>query len=187
MNLRAEGRRSAQFDHTAALRACAAGDRRGLEEIYEVEAAQLLALAQRIVRRRDLAHDVVHDAFVQIWQRSSTFDPARGSGRTWIYAIVRHRALNLVRDARFETELDETVLDRPDPGPSPATLFEQMTENDALRRCLEALDEGRRRCLLLAYMDGLSHAQIAERLRAPLGTVKSWIRRALLALRDCLA
>jgi len=182
------GLRDDRFDYEAALVACARGDRRALEALYTEEARQLVGVAQRIVRRRDLANDVVHDAFVQIWNRAATFDPRRGSGRAWIYAVVRHRALNMVRDERFETGLDETALaETPDPAEPVPDLLVRMAEHEALRRCLEALDEQRRTCILLAYTDGLSHTQIAERLRAPLGTVKAWIRRGLLSLRDCLA
>jgi RNA polymerase sigma-70 factor (ECF subfamily) len=176
------------FDYAAALKACAAGDRAALRRLYERDAAQLLGMAQRIVRRRDLAHDVLHDAFVQIWTRARTFDPRRGSGRAWIFAIVRHRALNLVRDARFETGFDPAALESlADPLPAAPDLLGRMADQEALRRCLGELDERRRTCLLLAYLEGLSHVQIAERLQAPLGTVKAWIRRGLLALRDCLA
>jgi RNA polymerase sigma-70 factor (ECF subfamily) len=177
-----------RFDHAGALVACARGDRRALEAIYAAESRQLLGVAQRIVRRRDLAHDVLHDAFVQIWSRAGTFDPARGSGRAWIYAVVRHRALNMIRDARFETALDETgYAETPDPAEAAPDLLVRMSEHDALRRCLEALDPQRRACILMAYSEGLSHTQIALRLTAPLGTVKAWIRRGLLSLRDCLA
>ena len=175
------------FDYDAAIRACAAGDRGALRRLYEAEAARLLGVALRIVRRRDLADDVVHDAFVLIWNRAATFDPARGSGRAWIYTIVRNRSLNLVRDERFEHTADAADLERLAEGQGEAwTALERLGERSALKRCLELLEERRRDSILLAYVEGLSHTQIAARLSVPLGTVKAWIRRSLLALRECL-
>lgn len=176
-----------RLDHAAAILACAAGDRAALRRLYDAEAGQLLAVALRIVRRRDLAQDIVQDAFVQVWTRAASFDPTRGSARGWLYAIVRHRALNTLRDGRFETALDDVALAAtPDPAPLAPAILERLAENAALRRCLEALEETRRQCLLLAYGEGLTHSQIADRVGAPLGTVKAWIRRGLLTLRACL-
>ena len=95
------------FDHDAAIRACAGGDREALRRIYEREAKFLLGVTLRIVRDRALAEDVLHDAFVSIWSRAASFDATRGAGRGWIYSIVRNAALNRVRDGSRETELDE--------------------------------------------------------------------------------
>jgi RNA polymerase sigma-70 factor (ECF subfamily) len=174
------------FDYEAALAACARGDAGALRALYEREAPRLLGVAIRILRRRDLAEDVVHDSFVQIWQKSYQFDAARGSARGWIYTLVRRRALNATRTLGRELHLDDAALaDIPDAASDLAGLMAQV-DNDALARCLEELDLPKRSCIALAYVDGYSHAQIAARLDAPLGTVKAWIRRALDELRKCL-
>lgn len=178
---------SLNFDLDAALLACAQGDRRALRQIYEQEAHQLMGVAFRIVQRQELAHEVVQDAFLQIWQKAATFDPNRGSARGWIYTVVRHRALNILRQASREVIVEATqISDRPAPATDPLDRLSRTTEAEALRQCLERLDAPKRQSLLLAYVDGYSHTQIAAHLETPLGTVKAWIRRGLLALRDCL-
>ena len=175
------------FDHSRCLLACARGDRGALRELYDEEAANLLGVALRILRRRDAANDAVQDAFLQIWQRAHRFDPAKGSGRGWIFTIVRNRSLNMIRDSRAEEPLEPELAERiPDPGPPVEDLLDRLSQHHALRRCLGPLEDKRRVSILLAYVEGLSHAQIASRLEIPLGTVKAWIRRSLLALKECL-
>jgi RNA polymerase sigma factor (sigma-70 family) len=176
------------FDHAAALAGCARGDRAALRRLYDVEARQMLGVALRIVRQRSLAEDVVHDAFVSVWEKAASFDPQRGAARGWLYSVVRHRALNEVRDHMHQTPLDDATLDAFDlasaqeawgSAPSPATM-------GSLRDCLAQLDESKRSSVVLAYVDGCTHAEIAQRLSAPLGTVKAWIRRGLQSLRECM-
>jgi RNA polymerase sigma-70 factor (ECF subfamily) len=173
--------------NAAALEACARGDRSALRAIYDREAPTLIAVAARIVRRREIAEEVVHDAFVQIWRRASSFDRTLGSGRAWIYAVVRNRALNHIREDRHVPLEDEDLAGHIEPEAESSKAFERLSEASALRRCLGGLEPRRRDALLLAYVAGLSHGEIAGRLGAPLGTVKAWIRRSLLALRECMA
>ncbi len=174
-------------EHDALLRACAAGERDALHRLYLLEARRMTGIALRILRDRALAEDVVQDVFVRVWQKASTFDPARGTGRGWLYTVLRHRALNVVRERAPQVSLDEgadAVIDawaaQQDVGAAP------LAEAGALRDCLEQLEPSRRHCIVLAYVEGCSHGEIAERLATPLGTVKAWIRRGLLALRTCL-
>ena len=179
---------STSFDYEAALAACARGDRSALRRIYEQEAGRLLGVALRILRRRELANDAVHDAFVQIWEKSASFDPARGAGRAWIFSVVRHRALNMLRDHAREGPIDEEKLAAiPDSAVDPAYSVSLLSDAESLKHCLQALEPSQRTSILLAYVDGYSHAQVAQRLNAPLGTVKSWIRRGLMELRECLS
>jgi len=176
------------FDAEAALRGCARGEAEALRRLYDNMAPMLMGVALRIVRRRDLANDVLHDAFIQVWRRADTFDPVRGSARNWLFSVVRHRALSVVRRLGREQQLDEAELaSRPAEGPSALDRLASADAAGALRRCLQELDADRRMTIVLAYADGLSHAQIAARLGAPLGTVKSWVRRGLEALRRCLS
>jgi RNA polymerase sigma-70 factor (ECF subfamily) len=174
------------FDYEAAVLACAQGEGFALRMLYERESRWLLGVALRIVRERERAEDVLQDAFVQIWQRASTFQPALGSARGWIYTIVRHRALKELRDpARQQaTDPDELVdlADAREPDGDDRGL-----DADSLERCLQRLDEKRRACVVHAFVDGFTHEQIARRLATPLGTVKSWIRRSLASLKECLA
>ena len=171
----------------AALARCAQGDRLALRVLFDNEAGRMIGIAQRILRRRDLAEEVVQEAFVRIWRNASAYDAALGSPRSWLYAIVRNLALNAVRDGRREILTDEGVAELDNRALEATDVLGRMAEASALRRCLEQLDDNRRNSLMLAYVGGFSQGEIAGRLRVPLGTVKAWIRRGLLTLRECLA
>lgn len=181
------------FDYEAALAACAQGEHAALQRLYRQEAPRLLGVALRIVRDRAHAEDVVHDAFLRIWQGAAGFDGARGSGRGWIYSIVRHRALNHVRDGARTVTMDEDMAAAVDDAAALAAYRQapdalaQQADMGRLDRCLEALPPARRDCILYAYLDGCSHGEIAARLRTPLGTVKAWIQRGMASLRECMA
>ncbi|WP_293781102.1 sigma-70 family RNA polymerase sigma factor [uncultured Oxalicibacterium sp.] len=176
------------FDYEAALRACASGDQTALQRLYRQDGKRLLGVALRIVRQRALAEDVVHDAFVSIWRKAGSFDATKGSGRGWIYSVVRHQALNLVRDREYELAVDDDMIDILDAQQEPASHdpYETQVEMGRLHDCLSHLDETKRNSLLFAYVDGCSHREIAERLQSPIGSVKAWIKRGLAALRECM-
>ena len=180
--------RDSQLVLTDALAACAAGNKTGLRQLYDHEAPRMVGVALRILRRRDLAEDVVHDAFLRIWRASSHYDSSLGSPRAWIYAIVRNLAIDVIRSNQREDLVDEQQLaEIADSALETSPLFERLAENSALRRCLEGLEPKRRTSLLLAYAHGCSHGEIAGKLGVPLGTVKAWIRRSLTALRECMS
>lgn len=174
-----DGEREAQL--SAALARCAAGDRAALQMIYDSEAPRMVGVARRILFRKDLAEEAVHDAFVRIWRAAAGFDPSRGSARGWLYAVVRNRALSIHRSEHRYDASDESALEI---DCEDATA--RMPENNALRRCLERLERPRRDVIILAYVHGLSHGELAGRLKVPLGTVKSWIRRSLSSLQECM-
>lgn len=165
----------------AALARCAAGDRAALKMIYSSEAPRMIGVARRILFRQDLAEEAVHDAFVRIWRSAASFDPHRGSARGWLYAVVRNRALSIHRNEhRYDTS-DDSALEID----CEATMT-QMPETSALRKCLERIDRPRRDVVVLAYVHGMSHGELAGKLKVPLGTVKSWIRRSLFSLQECM-
>ncbi len=173
-----------------ALKACAAGDRAGLVTLYQHEAARMVTIAVRILRRHELAEEIVQEAFLQIWNKAWQYRPDRGSARGWLYAVVRSRAINALRDGRREELTDTESLERlqDESGDSLyADLFDDLDTASRLRACLARLDEARRKTVFMAYVSGYSHGEIAGRLKLPLGTAKAWIRRSLLALRECMA
>ena len=174
------------FDYESTVEACARGDAAALHALYDKESRWLLGVAQRIVRDRDAAHDVLQDAFVQIWQRASTYQRALGSARGWIYTVVRHKALDESRRAQREVPASDLLeaLGEQDASSAASPVH---ADADALSRCLDALEAPKRDCIVSAFVEGLTHEQIAARLAAPLGSVKSWIRRGLLSLRACLS
>lgn len=181
------------FDYEAALAACAAGDRQALERIYQQEGPRMLGVALRIVHHRALAEDIVHDACIAIWTRASSYQSTLGSGRGWIYTVVRHLALNAVRNGSRHVDIDDITSDALQASHSLQAWNEQLEQQDQmaslgrLEHCLQALEPQRRHCLLHAYVDGCTHAEIAARLDTPLGTIKAWIRRSLSALQECMA
>jgi RNA polymerase sigma factor (sigma-70 family) len=176
------------IDLDDALRRCARGERAALRAIYDAEAPRMLGVSLRILRRRSLAEEAVQDAFVQVWRRAASFDPARGAARTWLYAVVLHRALNILRgEARTDLVDDFEPLGLASEEDDPETVIARLSEAGALRRCLERLDAKCRHAVVLAYMHGLSHGELAGRAGVPLGTMKSWLRRSLMTLRECLA
>lgn len=173
--------------------ACARRDPQALQRIYQRESRNLLGVALRIVRQRQQAEDVLHDAFVSIWQRAHTFDSARGEGRGWIYSVVRNAALNAVRNGSREVPVSEEAAAAIDDQAalaayaSSADPFERRADLGRLDLCLARLEPARRDCILFAYLEGCSHGEIAQRIDKPLGTVKAWILRGMRSLRECMA
>ncbi len=175
-------------DHSSLIVACGRGDRTALQEIYRREAGAMIGIAARIVKRRELAEEVVQESFVAIWRNAARFDPGIGSGRAWLFQIVRNRALNMLRDTSRELPTEDDVINAAvDADVGYENAFERLAASSALKRCLEELEPRRRQGVLLAFVEGMSHGEIAAKLKVPLGTTKSWLRRSLIALRECMA
>ena len=162
---------------------CAGGDQGAFRELYALTSPQLLALLIRMLRRRDLAEEVLQEAFVSAWRHASEYTASRGRVLSWLTTIARNRALD---------ELRRTVRAAIDPGAAVEDLPDEESEESygpaevrALARCLDSLPDGQRRSVQLAYLDGLSHEEIAKAMRTPLGTIKSWVRRGLMSLKRC--
>ena len=169
----------------ALLGRCGQGDRAAFRRLYDLESKRLYGLALRITRQPALAADAVHDALLQAWERAALFDPGRGSVAAWLTGLVRYRAIDAMRKrAREVTGID--LPDEADETPGALERLSASAAGEALRRCLSTLEQHQRRVIVLAFVDGLSHAELAVRLESPLGTVKSWIRRGLQALKACL-
>jgi RNA polymerase sigma-70 factor (ECF subfamily) len=163
----------------------AAGDRTAFRRVYDLYSARLYAVAIRITRQAPLASDAVHDAFLQLWRNAGRFDLERGSPEAWLISLVRYRALDIAR-RRVREVSDDDLPEQIDDDPDPLERLAASRDAAALHACLEALEAERRKLLSLAFVDGLSHSEVAQRLKLPLGTVKSWIRRSLQSLRLCL-
>ena len=177
---------SGSDDPATLLHRCAHGDRAAFRVLYDGWASRMHGIALRITRQPSLAADATHDAFVQVWQQAHRFDPERGSAEAFLISLVRYRALDIVRRTVREVPGYEAA-EQEDESPDALSRLVSSSEGAALQRCLERLEAGRRRMVVMAFVDGLSHGELAEKLRIPLGTVKSVIRRSLLSLRECLA
>jgi RNA polymerase sigma-70 factor (ECF subfamily) len=173
-------------DAEALLQRCARGDRAAFRLLYDRWGSRLYGIALRITRQGASAADATQDAFVQIWQQAHRFDPERGGPEAWLVGIVRYRALDIVRRRSREVPGYEPA-EIEDASPDALARLVSTAEGAALHRCLGELEAARRRLLMMAFVEGLSHSELAERLSVPLGTVKSGIRRSLIALRGCLA
>ena len=164
---------------------CGKGDAKAFRKLYDIHSARLYGVALRITRSPALASDAVHDAMLQVWRNADRYDPARGHADGWLVSLVRYRALDIARKQGREitgVELPEQVDDDPDV----LTRLVANAESVALRACMDDVEPPRRRLVILAFIDGLTQSEIAQRVGQPLGTVKSSIRRALLSLRACL-
>ena len=145
----------------------------------------MYAVALRITRNSALASDAVHDAMLQVWRNAERYDAERGNADSWLVSLVRYRALDICRRQGRELTGGE-VPERADEGPDALSMLVSDAEAVALRVCLEQIEPDRRRLVLLAFTDGLTQVEVADQVGQPLGTVKSTIRRALIALRSCL-
>lgn len=170
------------------LLACARQDRQAFQRLYERTAPQLLACLLRILRNRALAEDALQDVFVQVWGRAGQFESGRGSAWAWLIAIARYRAIDLRRrEGRVAAGPWADVEEIPgDEEPPEAAMGIGQRATKALANCLGALQPRQRECIVLAYQGGLTHAEVATEIGEPLGSVKSWIRRGLAALKRCL-
>ncbi len=167
------------------------GDQLAFARLYRASSAKLFGVALRILQRRDWAEEVLQDAFVRVWEHAAGFDPAKSAPMTWMTHIVRNRAIDWLRRPH-ELALDDDAFEQWEsrtPDEQPGLLERLMANRDgvALARCMEALAASERQSVVLAYLHGLSHSELASHLSVPLGTVKSWVRRGLEKLKGCLS
>ncbi|MBT0961000.1 sigma-70 family RNA polymerase sigma factor [Denitromonas iodatirespirans] len=169
----------------------AARDAAAFEQLYQRTAPVLLGVAFKITGRRELAEEVLHDAFIKIWHAATRFDPVATRPVAWMATIVRNRAIDTVSraDVARVSTLDDSegALDRLfDWSASSEDEADQAQMRHWLRGCLDELKGRERQALVLAYLHGLSHGELADHLATPLGTVKSWVRRGLQSLKHCV-
>jgi RNA polymerase sigma-70 factor, ECF subfamily len=171
-----DGQLAEEADLAGLLLKVAEGDRNAYRTLYDRSAGLLLRAARRILGDQQLAEDAVQDAFLRIWRRANTFDPERGGAKAWMGRIVRNASFDRLpteRDPR-RIELVETVV-------LPVEPMSAM-----LRQCLETLPLKQRDAIILMYVHGMTHAELADHLGAPIGTVKSWVKRGSNRLRLCM-
>jgi len=168
------------------LAQCSLGDRHAFETLYRSVAPRLHGVALRFMGRRDLAEEVVQESFVRIWNNASRYQAHVSAPMTWMINITRNQAIDQLRKHRERPlgELEEQQLE--DENPSAHEQLDRAREASALNRCLATLDSMQRQSISVAYFQGLSCSELAEHLAAPLGSVKSWIRRGMERLRRCL-
>lgn len=168
--------------------AIAGGDRDAFEQLYRATSAKLFGVCLRVLPDRAEAEDVLQEVYTTVWRKAAQFDASRASAITWLAMIARNRSIDRLRAlpsaARYSPIEMAEVL--PDPGASPSEEAETATDRDRLDVCMDQLDTRRKSLIRTAFFEGATYEELAARVGSPLGSVKSWIRRGLLQLRECL-
>lgn len=163
------------------------GDTDAMRLIYDRTSAKLFAVCLRVLKDQGLAEDVLQDVYVKVWHHAARFDPVRASPITWLCSIARNTAIDRLRMVHRTPAHDGDVPDQVvDEALRADMLLEQRQEQDRMLACIALLDGGHARCIRAAFFDGFSYGELADRHKVPVGTMKSWIRRSLLRLRECL-
>jgi RNA polymerase sigma-70 factor (ECF subfamily) len=173
---------------SALLERVAGGDRPAFAKLYDQVSGRLFGVISRILPKSELAEDALQETFVRIWQKASTYDASLASPMAWMATIAHNRAIDLKRRfaerlARRSEELDPATADD---HPDPLTLAEQSENFRRLKTCLDGLPSDRQEMVLLAYHQGWSREELAARFKRPVTTVKTLLRRSLIALKECL-
>ena len=166
------------------LQRCAAADTASFRTLYDTTSPILFARLLRMLRRRSVAEEALQDVYVRIWQRAGQFEAHRGRALAWMVTIARYCAIDLMRRERITLVQDDAIAEIADESAAESGGIEKPNNFDF---CIGQLNEKTRACLTLAFVEGRSHDEIARLTTNPLGSVKSWIRRGLLALKECLS
>ena len=169
----------------------AAGDQRAFRRLYQATAPKLMALLIRILGTEEAAEDALQDAFVKIWQKAGSFAPERGSGLTWMLTVARYQALDMMRRRRPMGSIDDASAETSAALAERAALQPENREETMqtlarIQDYLGDLPRDQRRALMLAYFRGMPYRELAQRLRVPEATIKTWVRRGLARLRERL-
>jgi RNA polymerase sigma-70 factor, ECF subfamily len=170
------------------LSRCSLGDQAAFAALYQATSPKLYGVALRMLRREAWAEEALQEAYVKIWRHAASYNPARGRPMTWMINVVRNQSLDLLRrgDYRAQEEEWNPDSDQRTSDDDPAAQAETSQEMQRVLHCLGLLGEEQRDCILLSYHQGLTPTEVAAQVRRPVGTVKTWIRRGLLKVRDCL-
>ena len=172
----------------AALARIPGGDRSALRTVYRLTSAKLFGVVLRILNERSEAEDVLQEVYLTIWRKAGDFDAARASPMTWLIAIARNRAIDRLRAGTIRSRMDPigAATEIADDKPDAERLLTDRQTVERLEACLDALAGHERAALRGAFFDGNTYEELAQRMSVPLGTMKSWIRRAMFKLKACL-
>ena len=175
------------------LQAAGKGDAPAFRSLYDASAAKLFGFALRILHKRELAEEVMQESFVAIWNNAANYQSHLAAPMTWMATIVRNKAFDHLRRSTAAVEIDAEQFDSEvinalqDPQRTPIEALQMSGDAKALAWCMSALEGAQRQVVALAYYHDLSHSEVANQMKLPIGTVKTWIRRSLEKLRTCLA
>lgn len=161
-------------------------DRQAFDALYARTSAKLFGVAVRIMKNRAEAEDVLQEAFIRIWQRAQSFRPGQARAMSWLIAITRNLAIDRLRARRAPVAPIEMAEEVPDHGPTPEAATAAAEDRAQIEHCLDELEERRAEAVRSAYLEGYSYQELADRYDTPLNTIRTWLRRSLIRLRDCL-
>lgn len=171
---------------TDLLLGVAAQDRAAFRALYSATSSKLMGVLLRILGNRAEAEDALQEVFTRVWLRAGRFDPAKGTGMTWLIAIARNHALDRLRARKPEQSEDGEADLVADTSPRAETRLIAAGEARRVADCFKTLDQDRAMAVRGAYLDGLSYQDLADRAAVPLNTMRTWLRRSLLKLKECL-
>lgn len=172
----------------ALLAQVALGDRAAFETLYHATSDKLFGICLRVLHERGEAEEALQDVFTAVWRKAAQFDPGKAGAISWLGIMARNKAIDRlralpVRSAHTSLDLAAEVAS---PGVTPSQHAEILADNRRLARCLEELEPLRRSLIREAFFGGFTYEELAAKMQAPLGSIKSWIRRGLIQLRVCL-
>ncbi|WP_246003873.1 sigma-70 family RNA polymerase sigma factor [Histidinibacterium lentulum] len=163
------------------------GDRAAFGRLYDLTGAKLHGVCLRVLKDGTAAEDAVQETYVKVWNAAGRFAPGAGSAMGWLVTIARNTAIDRLRARRRGEVGTEAAEALPAPGATPEAVAEARSEAARIVLCLDELDPGHRAAVVGVYLDGLSYADLAERRGMPLNTVRTWLRRSLQRLKECMA
>lgn len=171
----------------SALRLAGAGDPAGLRHVHDLTSAKLFGICLRISGDREAAEDILQDVYVKVWRRAAAFDADRASPISWLATIAHNAAIDWRRAQHAHGSLPDDQMNAiPDDAPLADALLEADERRTRLLTCLRGLEDNQSTAIRRAFLDGLTYQQLSELTGTPLGTIKSWIRRGMLRLKECL-
>ena len=166
---------------------CALRDRAAFRLLYERTSAKLFGVTLRILKDRSEAEEALQEVFVKVWQRADRYVAGTTSPISWLVAVARNHSLDILRARRPPSDDIDVALEIPDAGPSPERATQDSQEKNQIENCLGTLEPDRADAVRGAYLDGYSYEELATRYTVPLNTMRTWLRRSLIKLKDCLS
>ena len=166
---------------------CALRDRAAFRLLYERTSAKLFGVTLRILKDRSEAEEAIQEVYVKVWQRADRYVAGNTSPISWLVAVARNHALDILRARRPVSEDIDVALEIPDGGPSPERAVQDSQDRGRIDHCLGTLEPDRADAVRGAYLDGYSYEELASRYAVPINTMRTWLRRSLIKLKDCLS
>ncbi|MGR3363263.1 MAG: sigma-70 family RNA polymerase sigma factor [Maritimibacter harenae] len=164
---------------------CALGDRGAFQSLYDHTSAKLFGVTLRVLKDRSEAEDALQDIYVKVWRNAKRYSSGGASPMTWLITIARNHAIDRLR-ARRDTEGDDAIAAMPDRAPGPEARAVAASEARRVEECFDTLEPDRAQAVRRAYLDGETYADLARHFEVPLNTMRTWLRRSLIKLKECL-